>query len=135
MGLLYSLNCPMLHFFVVFTDRCSVDSFELQPESTSDVETLLSLPQDSAKTAVTRNSKKSCFVRSTKSSQTLKCCRLLHVSWNSRLVLFLTRGGLFVFGVIILIIGGVLSQHTPSTSYQYQNSTDCHTISNTTFES
>ena len=122
----------MLHFFV-FTDRCSVDSIELQPESTSDVETLL--PQDSTETAVTvtMNSKEFCFVRS-EASRTLKCCQLLHVSWNSRLALFLTRGGLFIFGVVILIAGGVLSQHTPSTSY-YGNSTDCHAISNITFDS
>ena len=105
--------------FFLFSDRCFVDSIELQPESTSDVETLL--PQDSTET-VTMNRKEFCFVRS-KASRTLKCCQLLHVSWNSRLVLFLTRGGLFIFGVVILIAGGVLSQHTPSTSY-YGNSTD-----------
>ena len=97
---------------VFFTDNRSVDSLELQPESTSDVETLL--PQHSA---MSLGCSESC-----ESSQTLKQC---HLSWNSHLVLFLTRGGLFILGVIILIAGGVLSQQTPSLSH-YGNSTDCH---------
>ena len=64
-----------------------------------------------------------------KYSQTLKCCQL-HVVWNSCLVLFLTRGGLPIFCVVILVIGGVLSQHILSLSH-YENSTDYHVISTT----
>lgn len=108
----------------LFTDNCSLDSLELQPESSSDVETLL--PQDSANDCI-----ESC--EKSKWSQILNCCQL-HVSWNSRLFLFLTRGGLFIFGAVILIAGGVLSQQTLSLSY-YGNSTDCHVINNITFGS
>ena len=53
-------------------------------------------------------------------SQTWK---LYHLTWNSRLVLLLTRGGVFILGVAILIAGGVLSQQT--LSLPYGNSTQC----------
>jgi hypothetical protein len=66
-----------------------------------------------------------------KFSETPKCCQL-HVLWNSRLVLFLTRGGSLILCVVILVIGGLLSQQTLSLSH-YGNSTDCHVISNYTF--
>ena len=110
--------------FLFSTDNCSLDSLELLPESSSDVETLL--PQVSANDRNESCEKSNC-------SQTLKCCQL-HVSWNSRLFLFLTRGGLFILGVAILVAGGVLSQQTPSLSY-YGNSTDCRVVNNTTFGS
>ena len=87
----------------------------MQPESSSDVEALI--PQE-----LVNSSNESC---SCKNSKRQKC----PLSWNSRLVLFLTRGGSLAIGVAILIAGGVLSQQTPSlVSSYYENSTDCHDV-------
>ena len=117
-------NSPILYskshllFIKPLTDNRSTDTRELQSDSSSDIEALL--PQDSTSSVSGKENGKT--------SLTLQRCRL---SWNSYLVLFLTRGGVLVFGVVILIAGGVLSQHSLS---QYDNSTDCYDRMNVTFD-